>query len=102
MPDVVQLLRYRALGGTGLPDGRPDPVACTARAGCAERACAHDSVRGVCIAVDTAGYPADRVIVVFTLWTVPGVPLAVIKKNGPPTDAASWGFVLGAAGKGCS
>jgi hypothetical protein len=56
----------------------------------------------MCIAVDTAGYQADRVVVVFALWTVPGVPLAVVKKDGPPTDAASWGFVLDSAGKDCS
>jgi hypothetical protein len=102
MPDVVQLLRYRTLARDGLPDGPPDPVACTARAGCAERPCAHDRVRGMCIAVDSAGHQADRVVVVFALWTVPGVPLAVIKQDGPPADAASWGFVLGSAGKGCS
>jgi hypothetical protein len=36
----------------------------------------------MCITVDTADYQVDRVVVVFALWTVPGVPLAVIKKDG--------------------
>jgi len=36
---------------------------------------------------------AQPVMVVFAQWLVPGVPFAVIEKNGPVTNSASWGLV---------
>jgi hypothetical protein len=98
-PMLIELLRYRALTAAGVPDGQPDPVTCTASVGCAVRGCHRGTVAGQCIAIDDSSYQADRVVVLYALWAVPGVPLSEIEKNGPPTDAASWGFESDPAGK---
>lgn len=91
-PMLIEVLRYRALTSAGVPDGQPDPVTCAASVGCALRSCHRGTVAGQCIAIDDGRYPADRVVVVYALWAVTGAPLSDIEKNGPPTDAASWGF----------
>jgi hypothetical protein len=94
-PLLIEVLRYRALTSGGVPDGQPNPVTCSASAGCGERSCRRSMVTGLCISVDDSNYQDDRAVVIYALWTVPNVPLSDIEKNGPPTDAASWGFVAG-------
>jgi hypothetical protein len=90
-PAVVAVFRYPRLRGDGMPAGAADPTACSARFGCVPQRCDQGANAGLCFTVDTANYSADRVVVVYALWTVPGAPVA---SSGPPTDAASWGFII--------
>lgn len=93
VPNLLAILRYRSLGGTGMPAGTPEPASCGASSGCSVRSCSLSEVRGMCVVLDNAAFQPDPVIVVFAQWLVPGVPLSEIRKDGPATDSVSWGVV---------
>lgn len=90
-PNEVQLLRYPALLPDALPRGTPRPVQCTESAACSVTSCLHNRVVGQCVVVSPQAFRGAGVLVVYCEWLVPGVPLSVIKRVGPVTDAASWG-----------
>ncbi len=94
-PNMVLVLKYTGLRPTGLPAGRPAPSRCTPHIGCHIQACLHNTALGQCIVLANRDLSGQPVVVVYAEWLVPGVPLTLIKKYGPATDAASWGFVVG-------
>lgn len=92
-PNEVQLLRYTALLPNALPRGTPKPVQCDESTACSITPCLRNQIVGQCVVLSPRAFGGGGVLVVYCEWLVPGVPLSVIKRVGPVTDAASWGIV---------
>ena len=97
-PNRVLLLRYKALTAKGLPIGKPAPISCTLQARCWIRSCQHAHRLGQCISIENTELKSWPILVLYVEWLVRGVPLSLIEKYGPATDAASWGLILGSHG----
>ena len=94
-PTTVLLLPYESLTKRSLPVGTPKRVECRANPSCEVVSCTHDRVLGTCVVLENTYLRRHPVVVVFLQWLVAGVPLSLIKKNGPATNTASWGIVNG-------
>ena len=92
-PNLVSLYRYSSLQPNGLPAGDSLPVPCSSQVGCSVRRCRRQKEPGECVVIANRALLAQPVMVVFAQWLVPRVPFAVIEKNGPVTNSASWGLV---------